>query len=107
MCLYQALRTLITKAALIAGLDARPDQLPDRARRRHRLRRLLADIRRWIIRHRPDRKAPIKTVRPHLRYTTRSATDPEPAWSPVPSNSNYGNPEFLNVACRRESACQM
>ena len=36
----------------------------------------LADIPRWIIRHRPTRTAPVKTVRPSLRYTTRSSTDP-------------------------------
>ncbi|MGH3904350.1 MAG: hypothetical protein ACRDTE_23810, partial [Pseudonocardiaceae bacterium] len=36
----------------------------------------LTDIPRWVIRHRPDRTAPVKTVRPSLRYTTRSDTDP-------------------------------
>ena len=36
----------------------------------------LSDIPNWIIRHRPGRTAPIKTVRPSLRYTTRSPTDP-------------------------------
>ena len=36
----------------------------------------VADIPGWIIRHRPDRTAPVTTVRPSLRYTTRSDTDP-------------------------------
>ncbi|HYS42124.1 MAG TPA: hypothetical protein VEO01_41420, partial [Pseudonocardiaceae bacterium] len=36
----------------------------------------LADIPNWIIHHRPSRTAPVKTVRPSLRYTTRSSTDP-------------------------------
>jgi hypothetical protein len=40
------------------------------------LRFLIADLPGWIIRARPGRKAPFKTVRPHLRYQTRSATDP-------------------------------
>jgi hypothetical protein len=40
------------------------------------LRFFLADIPGWIIRHRPHRTAPVKTVRPSLRYTTRSTTDP-------------------------------
>jgi hypothetical protein len=40
------------------------------------LKFFLTDIPGWIIRHRPHRTAPVKTVRPSLRYTTRSATDP-------------------------------
>ena len=42
------------------------------------LRFFLTDIPGWIIRHRPHRTAPVKTVRPSLRYTTRSTADPGP-----------------------------
>ena len=90
LCLYQALRTLITQAALTQD-SMPPGSTAARARRESKtpspglfpphnlataLRFYLTDIPGWIIRHRPHRTAPVKTVRPSLRYTTRSTTDP-------------------------------
>jgi hypothetical protein len=90
LCLYQALRSLITRAAVIAGvdparisfppvLDAVNDSVktafpPDGLVRA--LRFLITDLPGWVIRDRPDRTAPIKTKRPSLRYQTRSSNDP-------------------------------
>lgn len=72
LCLYQALRTLITRAAVIAGVDATRisfplalDAVTDSVGRAFPPRDLatalafsIADIPGWVIRHRPDRTAP-------------------------------------------------
>ncbi|WAX76638.1 hypothetical protein [Streptomyces sp. KMM 9044] len=90
LCLYQALRSLITRAAVIAGvdptrisfppvLDAVNDSVTTAFPPEHlaqALKFFIADLPRWVIGDRPDRTAPIKTKRPNLRYQTRSSEDP-------------------------------
>jgi hypothetical protein len=90
LCLCQALRSLITRAAVTAAVDPARISFPPvldavndcvatafpPERLAQALKFFIADLPGWAIRDRPDRTAPIKTKRPSLRYQTRSSNDP-------------------------------